>query len=325
MKKIGSLSAALDCSVLATFVRVADAGNISAAARSLFLAQSAVSTQMSILARAAGAPLLERVHGRWQVTASGAIFYRRSVEILTLVDQLQRELAEVSEFGHVTLASTRTISDTILASIVAGFKAAHPEIRLEVVSGHQIDAQNRLAADEVDAALVALPIAGKGLRIDVFDEDRLVLVVPAAHPLAAAGTADFASFAGEPFVIFERGSGVRSLLEDRLGERFSALDVRLELSSNDALIRCVEAGLGLTLLPERVALKWTDAAPIALVAVADIDLTRQLALVIPDSRTPSDALAAFESWITRRNSGAAGGYEPSLAIPTPDSIDRKAR
>lgn len=305
MKRLGTLPAVLDCAILSTFVRVADTGNISAAARTLFLAQSAVSTQMSVLARAAGAPLLERVHGRWEVTASGAIFYRRAVEILRVVDQLQRELGGVSEFGHLTIASTRTISDTILASIVANFKGAHSEIRLDVISGDREDAQRRLAGDEVDAALVALPVTGKGLRSVVFDEDRLVLVVPAAHALAPRGTADFADFAGEPFVMFDRGSGVRALLEERLGERFAGLDIRLELSSNDALVRCVEAGLGLTLLPERVATRWAAVAPIALVTVRDIDLGRELALVIPDNRATSDALTTFVTWLRECFAAAA--------------------
>lgn len=299
MKHANALPSVLDCAILATFVRVADSGNISAAARSLFLAQSAVSTQMSVLARAAGAPLLERIHGRWQLTASGTVFYRRAVEILRTVEQLQRELADVSEFGHLTIASTRTITDTILPGIVADFKTAHPEIRFDVVSGDRMEAERRLAGDEVDAALVALPITGKNLRVNAFDEDRLVLVVPSSHHLASHTTTTYAGFAAEPFVFFDRGSGVRALLEERLGERFATLDIRLELSSNDALVRSVEAGLGLTFLPERVAAKWASVAPIALVAVTDVDLRRELALVIPDNRATSDALVTFETWLKR--------------------------
>ncbi len=305
MKRLNTLPSVIDCEILATFVRVVETGNISAAARSLFIAQSAVSTQMSVLARAAGAPLLERVHGRWQVTASGTIFYRRAGEILRLIEQLQRELAVVSEFGHVTIASTRTVSDTILARILADFKTCHPEIRLDVIAGDREDAQRRLAGDEVDAALVALPINGKGFRVEVFAEDRLVLVVPASHALATRGTTEFADIANEAFVMFNRGSGVRALLEERLGERFPALDVRLELSSNDALIRCVEAGLGLTMLPTRVAEKWASVAPIALVAIGDVDLTRKLALVVPDNRPTSEALATFEMWLARKFDGTS--------------------
>jgi LysR family transcriptional regulator, transcriptional activator of the cysJI operon len=299
MRRYGALRSALDCSLLQAFVRVADMGNTSAAARALSLAQSAVSTQMSMLSRVAGAPLLERSHGRWELTHSGAVFYRRAREILNLVDLLERELADAADriSGHLVVASTRTISDTILAPIVAGFAAAHPDIRLDIVPGDRRDAEMRLAGGEVDAALVALPIAGKGVNADVFERDDLVLVVPASHHLANRDAIAFDECASEAFVVFARGSGVRALLEERLGERFDALDVRLELSSNDALLRCVEAGIGATFLPQRVAAKWVASAPIALVRIADVDLVRELALAFPETGTHSLALATFRDWL----------------------------
>jgi DNA-binding transcriptional LysR family regulator len=76
---------------------------------------------------------------------------------------------------------------------------------------------------------------------------------------------------------------VRAILEERLGERYDALDVRLELAS-DALMRCVEEGMGITFLPERVAEKWVRSEPIATVGIADLDLTRELAFVVAESR-----------------------------------------
>ena len=305
----------LDCALLETFVRVADLGNISAAARSLFIAQSAVSTQMTHLSRVAGTPLLERVHGRWQKTEAGAIFYTKARELLAVVDGLERSLAHASDHiaGHIVIASTRTISDTILAPIVSGFARAHPEIRLDIIAGNRRDAEMRLAADEVDGALVALPISGKGLRIDVFAEDRLVLVVPQVHPLAARTSIDYDECADESFVVFERGSGVRALLEERLGERFDALDIRLELSSNDSLLRCVEEGIGITFLPERVAEKWIDISPIVAIEVSDIDLSRKLAFVVQESRPLSNALAAFSAWVHDAFSSAPS---PSREVDT---------
>jgi DNA-binding transcriptional LysR family regulator len=274
-------------------------GNTSAAARSLSLAQSAVSTQMSLLSRVAGAPLLERCRGRWELTHSGAVFYRRAREILNLIDLLERELADAADriSGHLVVASTRTISDTILASIVAGFADAHADIRLNIVPGDRHDAEMRLAAGEVDAALVALPISGKDVNADVFERDDLVLVVPANHHLASREAIAFDECASEAFVVFGRGSGVRALLEERLAERFDGLDVRLELESNDALLRCVEAGIGATFLPQRVAAKWVCSAPIALVRITDVDLSRELALAVPQGRAHSLALATFRAWL----------------------------
>jgi DNA-binding transcriptional LysR family regulator len=90
---------------------------------------------------------------------------------------------------------------------------------------------------------------------------------------------------------------VRAILEEPLGARYDALDVRLELAS-DALMRCVEEGMGITFLPERVAEKWVRSEPIATVGIADLDLTRELAFVVAESRARSNALVTFDAWLT---------------------------
>lgn len=285
--------------LLQTFVRVAEMGNISAAARSLFLAQSAVSAQISILSRAAGVTLLERTHGRWTLTAPGLVFYNRARELLLITDQLEHDLADTAGTvaGHLVLASTRTISDTILPRIISQFTRAHPSIRLVIIAGNRHDAEMRLAADEVDAALVALPIGSKGLRVEPFGQDTLVAVLPESHRLAAASSVAWADLAGEPCVIFERGSGVRSLLEERLGESFLALNITFELASNDGLLLSVEEKLGITFLPERVVARWQRSSSIVGVRVSDVDLTRVLAFVVRNGKQASSALIAFEQWI----------------------------
>ena len=67
--------AGLSVGVLRMFVRVVETGNVSAAARSLYIAQSAVSTQLAALARNVGAPLLDRSSGRSEPTAEGRLFF----------------------------------------------------------------------------------------------------------------------------------------------------------------------------------------------------------------------------------------------------------
>lgn len=82
------------------------------------------------------------------------------------------------------------------------------------------------------------------------------LPVPADHRLAHAGSVPFEQIAAEPFVLFEEGSGVRALVEERVVGH-PALDVRLVLPSNDGLVACVESRIGLAFIPLRCALGWS--------------------------------------------------------------------
>jgi DNA-binding transcriptional LysR family regulator len=295
----GSMASLVTCALLKTYVRVVETGNISAAARSLFLAQSAVSTQIATITRAAGTTLLERVRGRWEPTATGRLLYERARTMLALMERLEQELRDEVKglAGHVTVASTRTVTDTLLAGIIARFCAAYPEIRVDVVAGNRRDAEMALAADEADIALVALPFGGKGLDAITFAHDRLLLVVPAAHPLAHEKSVMFGEVAEEPFVLFEEGSGTRGLLEERLGRRYAELDVRLSLNSNDALVSAVQAGLGLTFLPEFSAQLWTKVADVRALSLRDVDLSRELAAVTRVGISRSQATATFLEFV----------------------------
>lgn len=286
-------------SLLRSFVRVVESGNISAAARSLYIAQSAVSAHLATLNRLAGTTLLERIGGRWQTTASGATFYRRALEMIALLEEAERDLADISGrvSGHVTLASTRTITDELLGEIVYSFSGAHPDIRVDVKAGNRAEAERWISDGEVDFGLVAMPLGIKGIEIHPFANDDLVAVFAKDHPLAARSELDFRDLEGLPFVSFEPGSGVRALLEQRLGDRFARLEIRMQLNSNDALLSCVELGIGFTFIPVRTARRWIRAGAVAAMPVHGIDLRRELALVVRADRVRSRAASTFIDWL----------------------------
>lgn len=313
MGKRPSLSSLVNFSLLQTYVRIVDTGNISAAARSLYLTQSAVSMQLAALTRKTGLPLLERTHGRWEPTAAGTTLYKRAKELLVLVDQLERELADASKgvAGHIVLGSTRTITDTLLGPLVAEFTTLFPDIRLTVLAGNRREAELRIAAGEVDVALVALPFGDANVETCPFDEDELIVLVPADHRLAHAGSVPFDQIASEPFVLFEEGSGVRALVEEALTGRYPALDVRLSLPSNDGLVACVESGIGLAFIPLRSAMRWSRVAAVSALRITDVDLKRSLAVALHRGRAPNASVAAFERWIRERHGVADATAEPS--------------
>ena len=298
-RRNSALWATVNCSLLATFVRVVETGNFSAAARSLYIAQSVVSAQIASLNRLAGSPLLERIAGHWKPTAAGIVFHNRALEILALVERTQREIADTAGHvvGHLTIASTRTITDSLLADILHAFSGVHPDIRVDVKAGNREEAERWLSNDEVDLGLVAMPLGIKGLDIYPFATDDLVVVLPATHPLAGRTTLTIADILSEPIVSFERGSGVRAVLEERLGARFAEFNLRMELNSNDALLSCVERGLAITFLPHRTAQRWSACGTVATATLSGIDLRRELALVARRERIRSQAAEVFVTWL----------------------------
>lgn len=291
--------ATINTALLTTFVRVVEAGNFSAAARSLYVAQSVVSAHIATLNRLAGTPLLERVSGRWQPTAGGLLFHKRALQILALIAQTQNEIADATNrvVGHLTIASTRTITDTLLADLLHAFSGAHPDIRVRVKAGNREEAERWIANDDVDLGLVAMPLGIKNLQIHPFATDDLVVVLPAAHALAGRSEVSLNDLDDQPFVSFETGSGVRALLEERLGADLARLDMQLELNSNDALLSFVERGFGLTFMPYRTARRWATCGTIAIAKLHGVDLRRELALVMRTERVATAAAELFGNWV----------------------------
>jgi len=97
--------------------------------------------------------------------------------------------------------------------------------------------------------------------------------------------------------MFAAGSGVRALLEERLGAAFAALEIAIELASNDAIVAAVEAGLGVAFLPRRTAERWQRCGGLASVPLTGVDLRRPLAIVRREHRTQPVAAQKFTQWL----------------------------
>lgn len=293
------VAASLNLNLLRTFVRVVEIGSITRAARSLYLAQSAVSGQVTALSAYAGGPLLERRDGQLVPTGLGRAMYEGAQEVLASVAQLGRRLQGASdETVHaVAIACTRIVCETTVARIVSRFAGVHPDVRLVISGGTRKDAEARLRAGEIDVALVEGPAEVSGMRLLPFHLDRLFLAVPAGHELAARRSVPFKEAAPYPFVMRTPESGTRLLIEQRLGARFERVAVALELEGNQEIVSCVEAGIGLAILSETVLAGARALGTVAALEISDVDLSRAFFVAVPQ-RSLSHPAALFAEWLT---------------------------
>lgn len=297
-RAIKSLVSGLNLSLLRTFVRVVEKRNISVAARSLFLTQSAVSMQITALHNLTGLPLLERVQNRWEVTPAGSELYERAREILATVDRLEQDLADMTlqRSGHVSVGSTRVVGELILAPIIAGFAQAHPDIRLDIDVCACRDIETSLAHRSVEVGLVADPFCCDDCATYKIGDDELVALLPAEHPLAGAPAIEIDQLLRTPFVLPTETSSVFALLRERLGDRCDDMDVLHFLGSSAAIVAAVEAGLGSSILPRLTAERGARWARVVHKPILGIDLRRNLLVAMARGRT-SEPAETFVSWL----------------------------
>ncbi|QND52060.1 LysR family transcriptional regulator [Phyllobacterium sp. 628] len=145
-----------------TFVRVAELGTLSAAARELGLTQPAISQQVAALERHLNMRLLHRSTRQLALTESGETYYQRARHILQTVEEAEEEAAGLSTGvqGNLRVHAPVGFGQMHLAPIVIDFQKQHPDVSIELILD---DRFADLVAEGVDVAIRFGALASSGL------------------------------------------------------------------------------------------------------------------------------------------------------------------
>lgn len=296
---------------LAVFAAVARHRHFSRAAAQLGLSQPAVTFQVRGLERELGVALFELTGRRVRLTEAGELLVPRAVAILNDVAAAEQELADYVHLrsGRLRLGATRTIGGFALPALLARFHAERPGVRLEVAIDNTEAIERFLLARSLDLALVEWRVRSPELQVERFRRDELVVAVPPTDPLAGRRRIRPEALRGRPYIARERGSGTRAFAEEALGEIVATFDVVLELDSPEAIVRAVDAGLGLAIISATIVERDVQAGRLAMLRVIDCPMIRDFSLVFLRGRGQSPAAAAFVRFIR----AAAAGPESAAA------------
>jgi DNA-binding transcriptional LysR family regulator len=229
---------------LRIFVAVAEREHITRAAEALRLTQSAVSAAVSALEERHEVKLFDRVGRRIALTPAGRLFLGEARSVLARAAAAEAALADLAGLkrGALALAASQTVGNYWLPPLLAAFRAAHPGIALSLAIGNTETAVHLVRDGAADLGFVEGAVEDPALRADPVAEDELVVVAPPA----LAGRSDFADL---PWVMRERGSGTRALIDHALAEAgFGPVVPVLELPSNESVRTAVQAGAGIAAL-----------------------------------------------------------------------------
>ncbi|MGW8304201.1 MAG: LysR substrate-binding domain-containing protein [Achromobacter pulmonis] len=230
----------LDLELLRTLVCVVDEGSFTRAASRVHRTQSTVSQQVRKLEQAVGKTLLRRDRAGNQVAATedGELMLTYARKLLAMADEAEAVLSAPCGAQVIRLGIPEDFDVSRLAVLLAGFAASHPDIRLETGSGMSADLQARLAAGEIDLALIKRE-PGDGPCLAAWPE-RL-LWVGDARLLLRDGPV--------PLVLFPQGCIYRKRMIYALESAGRSWRVAYHSQSLAGVQAAVTAGLGISLLP----------------------------------------------------------------------------
>jgi DNA-binding transcriptional LysR family regulator len=236
---------------LAQFAAVARHEHITRAARELGVPQSTLSRSMARLEEDLEVALLAR-HGRAvSLTPAGRAFARSVERALGEVDRAAEEVRTDADpaAGKVAFGFLHTMGPETVPALIREFRTGHPRVRFALVQSYGEDMIERMREGELDLCLTSPVPDAPDLVTRRLARQRLRLVVPADHRLAARKRVRLAEAAEEAFVMLEPGYGLRRLTEELCRQAGFGPRVAFEGEEAETLRGLVAAGLGVALLP----------------------------------------------------------------------------
>lgn len=242
---------------LEVFLAVVDAGTISAAARRLGTAQSAVSTVLRSLETDLDAVLFTRTSRAALPTDAGRALLPQARRLLAGVAEARAAVREAEDgpSGPLSVGIVTTMHPVDLPRLLQRFTTRHPQvsISMRVFADGSRGLLRALVDGELDVAFLSWPFrppAAVQLRELVRTSFRLLL--PTGHPLASSRPVDLQDLAGERWIDGPPGFGNR-LQVDALFERAGARrNVVVEVPDVSTFPAHVAAGLGIAFSPGTV-------------------------------------------------------------------------
>lgn len=253
----------MDVRQLRYFIAVAEHLNFTEAAKTLFVAQPAVSQQIAYLEKKLGVQLFFRSKHSVELTHAGTVFLKDAREIVQRLDASIEtvRLAEEGMVGSVNIGLLSVSVRAFLPLVVRSFRKKYPNVHIHFAFYNVGQINKKLENDEIDLAFTLSHGLGsmRGVASRKLWTQPYCVIMPHDHPLAEKPSLRLEQLAQEPFVMLDRGQspqGYDHILALCAKKGFSPPIVS-HASRIDAVMLIVDAGIGITIQSRHVQMYAT--------------------------------------------------------------------
>lgn len=280
------------------FVSVAHLGSLSAAAQDHGMSQPSASARIRQLERQLGVDLLDRGPNGSTPTAAGALVAEWAQQVTaSLQDLLDSTRALHSAPSSIRVAASFTVAEHLLPRWLGAVRQRHPDTDVELAVVNSAAALDQVRSGTAQLGFIESTGAIGDLHSRIVGRDELVVVVDPQHPWARRHRPlGIDALTDTPLVWRERGSGTRDALVAALATQGVELaPPALELASTSAVRAAVESGAGPGVLSRLTVTDALAGGRLVAVAVADLDLRRDLRAVWSSARLPPAARSLLDA------------------------------
>ena len=239
------------------FKEVAEAGNITAAAQTLFISQSAVSQSIKQLEAELQTRLFARNSRGVTLTADGRMLYEYVRSAMGLLETGEEKLSQSRDLqmGHLTIGASDTVTSQFLLPYLDEFHKKHPAIHIQIISGRSHKVLGLLRSGKVDIAFASTPSDTSSLRIFPCFDTHAIFVAGAEYPCDFSHVYTLEEIAAFPLILLERKASSRLYLERFFLQNGLRLNPEIELGARSLLVDLAAIGFGVAGVTEEFVRK----------------------------------------------------------------------
>lgn len=278
---------------LQIFLAVAQHQNISRAAQSLHMSQSAASEALLNLEHSYEVKLFDRVNNKLALNAIGRTLRVEAESLLTQCQAFEESLQRHKEIGHLKVGASFTIGNHLATRYLADYLKKYPgaDVQLDIANTPEVVA--KVLNYEVDIGMIEGEVQHRELELIPWRDDELVVFCAADHPLARKKVLRTADIKSAEWILREPDSGARHTFERALAGLLPDINIFLEFKHNEAIKNAVESGLGIGCLSRIVLRKNFANGDLVPLALPKRDMSRRFYFALPRKRYHSRALASW--------------------------------
>jgi len=297
----------MDLHRLEVFCKVVELKSFTKAAEAVFLSQPTVSEHIRTLEELMGERLIDRLGREVHPTQAGRILFRYARKILQLRAEAMQAIEQYSGklAGELLLGASTIPGTYILPYYIGLFKALYPAIQTTLkITGSRLVAEMVLEG-ELELGTVGARWNDASLQWREIFADELVLAVPLSHRWANRKAIEIGELADEPFILRERSSGTRKVMEQLLLEHGfdpGRLAVVAEMGSTEAVHQSIKAKIGVSILSRRAVAQDLECGALAVVPFKGVTMHRPFYLIHHKNRQLSPICTAFQQYLQENTS-----------------------
>jgi LysR family transcriptional regulator, transcriptional activator of the cysJI operon len=280
---------------LRTFLAVRKHLNYTRAAEELYLSQPAVSRQIRQLEQKLKTPLFEQIGKSLHLTDAGRTLALEAEKILGAMERAGEVVrAHLSaERGSLRIGASTTPGLYMLPDGMGRFQERFPAVEFHYVVENSSRIEQMIIRNELDLGFVGARLTNDDLLMEPVGYDEIVCFAGPSHRLASRKRIDPRSLDGEIWVMREKGSATRLLIESWLAGIGGRTGRTIELGSPETVKALVAAGIGFSFMSSSGLRDELRAGRFKKLPVSRLNLGRQIYLVRHKDKHTSPAMNAF--------------------------------